>query len=251
MSKRVKKKDNTKNIYTKKINTKKVNMKKTILCTPKGHNPTEESHLSIKLARQLYELLPNLTDSVLGCSSYEFGITNLFTPGKCKLPFGCDIFDISKKLTVDELNALISSCSFFVSKKKAYIIFHHTSSYLKSCYYNMMNDVWEFFNQYSSIYEIPNDVQRKFWKECEHALTRNLMEMEFISKNHFYCFIKRKIKTDRNFLSFLKNYRKLWYAVIEGYEKQWYKILMEKVNNYKLLLDQNIEKETSFHQKKE
>ncbi|GAB65285.1 RAD protein [Plasmodium cynomolgi strain B] len=54
-------------------------------------------------------------------------------------PFGCSKEDLSGELTMDEINKLISSCIFFVSRKKAYIIFYHYSNYLKRMFRDMVS----------------------------------------------------------------------------------------------------------------
>ncbi|SCO65965.1 Plasmodium RESA N-terminal, putative [Plasmodium vivax] len=64
-----------------------------------------------------------------------------------KLPFGCKESEINRNLTIDELNKLITSCLFFVSNQKAFVVFHHYTNYLRSCFHNMMDNLLYHFSK--------------------------------------------------------------------------------------------------------
>ncbi|SBS81230.1 RAD protein (Pv-fam-e) [Plasmodium ovale curtisi] len=149
-----------------------------------------------------------------------------------ELPFGCKESDLSRELTMDEINKLISSCIFFVNKKKAYIVFYHYNNYLMRTYCNMMNKLSNTFIELASKHGIPEEVREKHWKECNEALTYDLMYMNDSAMKYFYFFVKERMFYLK-FREFLIRCKEHWIATIQRNEQKWSKFLYDLVINYK------------------
>ncbi|GAB65279.1 RAD protein [Plasmodium cynomolgi strain B] len=150
-----------------------------------------------------------------------------------ELPFGCKESEIYRNLTVDELNKLITSCLFFVSNRKAFVVFHHYTNYLRSCFHNMIEDLLYHFKKSAKQHGVSEEYQNECWNQCKDELMINLNEIEYISRNKFYLFLQRKIIFDSEFFAFLEKYQNTWYAIIDGYEKKWTTFLKDKIKSYK------------------
>ncbi|EUD66939.1 hypothetical protein C922_02523 [Plasmodium inui San Antonio 1] len=128
-------------------------------------------------------------------------------------PFGCSKEDLSEELNMYEINRLIDSCSFFVSRKKAYIIFYHYNNYLKRTFHDMVSELSHRFEDLSSKHGISERDWKKYWALCEQSITHELTHVDYTCTNGFYFFVKKRVFY-LDLREFLIRCKDFWHATI-------------------------------------
>ncbi|EDL45343.1 RAD protein (Pv-fam-e) [Plasmodium vivax] len=149
-------------------------------------------------------------------------------------PFGCSKEDLSRELSMDEINKLISSCILFVSRKKAYIVFYHYNNYLKGMFRDMVIKLSKRFEDLASKHGMSEEDRKKQWAQCEEALTHELIHMDDASTKGFYFFVKKRVFY-LDLREFLIRCKDFWYATIHTSEEKWLHILTQAAENCEAL----------------
>ncbi|SBT32324.1 RAD protein (Pv-fam-e) [Plasmodium ovale wallikeri] len=95
-----------------------------------------------------------------------------------------------------------------------------------------MNKLFNTFIELASKHGIPEEDREKHWKECNKALTYDLMNMNYSAMKCFYFFVKERMFYLK-FREFLIRCKEHWIVIIQRNEEKWSKFLHDLVINYK------------------
>ncbi|GAW79784.1 RAD protein [Plasmodium gonderi] len=158
------------------------------------------------------------------------------------LPFGCSNEELSGELTEEEINKMISSCIFFVSNKKAYILFYHYNNYLKKTFTNMIKDLSKQFKDLALKHGMSEEERKKIWENCEKDLTYELINMDDTAVKAFYFFVKKRVFY-LSLREFLIRCKEFWYLTIRKNQEKWLQILTQAARNCKRKATEDVQKQ--------
>ncbi|CAA9986971.1 Plasmodium exported protein, unknown function [Plasmodium knowlesi strain H] len=144
-----------------------------------------------------------------------------------------DEAQIPCKISREELKKRIAYCRFFfVCKKKAPDAIYAYIHYLRVKYYNMIYGLKKTFLELASENELPEDVQKIYWGQCEDELLKELQVMENVSEKYFQALMDNKLVLTMHFNWAMGSHETYWYSEMFKKELKWSAILSDWANNY-------------------
>ncbi|GAB65284.1 RAD protein [Plasmodium cynomolgi strain B] len=139
------------------------------------------------------------------------------------------------EMTREELKKRIAYCGrLFIQKKRVHAAIYVYINYLRGKYYNMINELKSSFLELASKNELPEDLQKMYWRQCEEELLRDLVIMENISEKYFQSLLNNKVIFTLQFNWTLGAHEAFWFSDMFEKELKWNKILSDRANNYLL-----------------
>ncbi|ANQ06801.1 Uncharacterized protein PCOAH_00011970 [Plasmodium coatneyi] len=139
------------------------------------------------------------------------------------------------EITRDELKKRIAYCRFFfVCKRRAPDAIYAYIHYLRVKYYTMISGLKKTFLELASENELPEDVQKVYWRRCEDELLKELEIMENTSEEYFQALMDNKVVFTMHFNWAMGSHETYWYSEMFKKELKWNEILYDWANNYAL-----------------
>ncbi|VUZ94145.1 Plasmodium exported protein (PHIST), unknown function [Plasmodium vivax] len=137
------------------------------------------------------------------------------------------------EITRDELKKRMAHCGrLFVNKKRAHAAIYVYINYLRVKYYNMIMELKKTFLELASKKEVPGDLQKVYWRQCEDELLRDLQTMENVSERYFQSLMNNNVIFAVQFNWTLGAHETYWFSDMYEKECKWRRILSDRANNY-------------------
>ncbi|GAB65211.1 RAD protein [Plasmodium cynomolgi strain B] len=164
---------------------------------------------------------------------------------KRRLPYGCNIYDISKELTDEQILNMQEDLFFRISKRKAFIFYFYYGIYLERKYYNMVNYLSKWFADAAKANNLSDAYKLECWEECIVQLMYDLEYIQMTCEKLFSNFVSKRRKKNMWTVSFenlLYRFRKIACTSIAFNKDKWSSILTHRLNSY--LANENREDST-------
>ncbi|SBS82724.1 RAD protein (Pv-fam-e) [Plasmodium ovale curtisi] len=162
--------------------------------------------------------------------------SNFHNPKKSKLPYGCTYSDLSKNLTLEDVDDYISQCSLLITAKDMYIAFYYHNKDLNAAYKGMTKRLMKIFEKLALENGVLEEDLREYLITCKKNLNENLKRWNEISYKDLHTRIQKKlIHTKRNFKLFLRKCEGLWKRGMNNIESTWIEDFITEIKKKEIL----------------